>query len=80
MTHNEAVWKGAWGMSPFGKGTPRRPAIPVTRPNRKKSQSTIRSVRVWHTKRGWFLERKLGALTNQGLISAAPEEPITEIL
>jgi len=49
MTHNEAVWNGAWGMSPFGKGTPRRPAIPVTMPSRKKSQSVIRSARVSRT-------------------------------
>lgn len=38
VTHREAVWNGAWGISPFGKGIPRRPATPVVRPRRKMSQ------------------------------------------
>ena len=45
MTHNEAVWNGACGISPFGKGTPKSPAIPVVRPRRKKSQSSVRNGR-----------------------------------
>lgn len=38
VTHNEAVWNGAWGIKPLGKGIPRRPAMPVVRPRRKMSQ------------------------------------------
>lgn len=37
VTQREAVWKGAWGMRPLGKGIPRRPATPVVRPRRKMS-------------------------------------------
>ena len=38
VTHREAVWKGACGMRPLGKGRPRRPETPVVRPRRKRSQ------------------------------------------
>jgi hypothetical protein len=38
VTHRESVWNGAWGMRPLGKGMPRRPATPVVRPSRKRSQ------------------------------------------
>lgn len=38
VTQRESVWKGAWGMSPLGAGIPRRPATPVVRPRRKRSQ------------------------------------------
>lgn len=38
VTQSDSVWKGACGMSPFGKGTPSRPATPVVKPRRKRSQ------------------------------------------
>jgi hypothetical protein len=38
VTQREAVWKGAWGIRPLGKGRPRRPATPVVRPRRNISQ------------------------------------------
>ncbi len=38
VTQRESVWNGAWGMRPLGKGIPRRPATPVVRPRRKRSQ------------------------------------------
>lgn len=38
VTQRDAVWKGAWGIRPLGKGTPRRPATPVVIPRRKISQ------------------------------------------
>ena len=38
VTQRDSVWKGACGMRPLGKGRPRRPATPVVRPRRKRSQ------------------------------------------
>jgi hypothetical protein len=67
-------------MSAFGKGTPRRPAIPVTMTSRKESQSTIRSARGSHTEGSRLLERKFRALIDQALILAVAEDDVTEIL
>ena len=38
VTQRDSVWKGACGIRPLGKGRPRRPATPVVRPRRKRSQ------------------------------------------
>lgn len=38
VTQSEAVWKGACGMRPLGKGSPKSPATPVVMPRRKMSQ------------------------------------------
>jgi hypothetical protein len=38
VTQRDSVWKGACGIRPLGKGRPNRPATPVVRPRRKRSQ------------------------------------------
>src|SRR5579871_2265819 len=63
-TQRDAVWKGACGIKPLGNGRPSKPAIPVTNPRRKKSQSDVRDEELICTKSTWFFEVKFGSLTD----------------